>query len=92
MNENNESKQDGAEPVSSTAGLGDIRVRIEGKEGVVDRTKYVQAKTKQLREFGYSTLTEAEVNEQIDALLAKKTFGEGLTVIGMFMEGEVHVA
>lgn len=67
-----------------------IKVKLDGKpEGIVTRSVYVKAKTKQLREFGYPSLTEAEVDEQIDALLQNKEFGKGLTVIGMFMEGEV---
>jgi len=69
-----------------------LRVKIEGRpEQEVPRKAYVKAKTKQLREFGYAALTEDEVNNQIDALLAKKPFGDGLTVIGMFMEDEVVV-
>lgn len=69
----------------------DIRVIIDGKECVADRAKYVTTKTKQLIDFGYSSLTEKEVDEQIDALLAKKKFDEGLTIIGMFMQDEVQV-
>lgn len=73
-------------------GLGDIRVKVNGVDGMVTRAAYVRAKTKQLREFGYPSLTESDVNEQIDAVLAKKSFGEGLTVIGMFMKDEVYVS
>lgn len=56
---------------------------------VVPREAYVKAKTKQLRDFGYNDLTEEHVNEQVDAVLAKKEFGDGLTIIGKFMEGEL---
>jgi hypothetical protein len=66
-----------------------MKVRIDGTLREVNRADYVRAKTKQLREFGYTDLTEEQVSEQIDALLAGKTFGKGLTVIGKFMEGEV---
>lgn len=69
----------------------EIEVNIEGRHGMVDRAAYVTAKTKQLREFGYSGLQEHEVSDQIDALLAGKDIGSGLTVIGKFMEGEVIV-
>jgi hypothetical protein len=67
-----------------------LRVKIEGHPmREVPRDAYVKAKTKQLREFGYSGLTEEHVNEQVDAVLSKKEFGDGLTVIGKFMEGEL---
>lgn len=67
----------------------ELLVNIDGRKGTVDRSKYVKAKTCQLKEFGYVHLTEKDVDEQIDALIAGKKFGDGLTVIGMFMEGEV---
>lgn len=66
-----------------------IKVNLDGKIGMVDREAYVKAKTKQLREFGYPTLTEDETDAQVSALLDRKEFGKGLTVIGMFMEGEI---
>lgn len=66
-----------------------LRIKLEGKEYVVPRKAYAIKKTKQLQEFGYPTLTVDELEEQIDALLAKKELGKGLTVVGMFMEGEV---
>lgn len=73
-------------------GVSEIAVTLpDGRSGRVDRVQYVRAKAKQLREFGYDNLTEADVDEQIDALLAGKPLGGGLTVIGMFMKGEVAV-
>lgn len=69
-----------------------LKVQIDDKpEVLVPRAAYVKAKTQQLREFGYTTLTEEHVNEQVDAVLAKKEFGKGLTVIGKFMEVEIVV-
>lgn len=68
-----------------------LKVVIDGKRLDVSRGDYVTAKTAQLQEFGYPGLTEQEVDKQITALLEKKEFGKGLTVIGMFMEGEVVV-
>jgi hypothetical protein len=68
-----------------------IKVKIEGVTGEVPREKYVKAKCKQLREFGYGNLTPLEVDEQITALLDRKEVGKGLTVIGVFMEEEVIV-
>ena len=64
-------------------------VCLNGRTREVSRPVYVEAKTRQLQEFGYPFLTTGEVDRQIDALLAKKAFGEGLTVIGMLMEDEV---
>lgn len=62
-----------------------IRVNIGGTKGEAPREKYVAAKTRQLREFGYTDLTEKTVDEELSALLA----GKPLTIIGKFMEGEV---
>lgn len=70
--------------------MSEIKVKLPGRDvGMCDRAAYVKAKTKQMREFGYPDLTEAHVDEQITALLAGKKFGDGLTVIGMFMDKEV---
>ncbi|HYG24497.1 MAG TPA: hypothetical protein VEH04_17090 [Verrucomicrobiae bacterium] len=67
-----------------------LRVKIEDRPAIeVSREAYVKAKTKQLREFGYGTLTEQHVDEQVDAVLSNKEIGAGLTVIGAFMQGEV---
>lgn len=60
-------------------------IEIEGIRKTVATAAYISAKTKQLREFGYETLTEEGLRKQLIALLAKKP----LTVIGMFMESEV---
>lgn len=66
-----------------------LRVKIEDREGLVPRKAYVEAKWKQMVEFGYSTLTLEEADAQVSALLEGKKFGDGLTVIGMFMQDEV---
>ena len=62
-----------------------LTLKVEGRDINVPRVKYVQAKCKQLREFGYTNLTEKEVDSQIDCILQKKP----LDVIGKFMEDEV---
>lgn len=71
--------------------MGDtLRVKIDGKPAQdVPRAAYVKAKTKQLVEFGYPSLTESETEKQVQAVLDGKKFGKGLTVIGMFMEDEI---
>ena len=62
-----------------------IRDRDTGDEGKILTTQYVRAKTRDLRKFGYNDLTEDVVREQIAAILA----GEKLSVIGMFIEGDI---
>ena len=62
-----------------------IRERDSDREGFVDTEKYVKTKTRALREFGYSSLTQDTVREQIAAVLA----GKKLSVIGMFIEGDI---
>lgn len=64
----------------------EITINIEGESRRVRRLDYVKAKTKDFREFGYPSLTEEEVSEQLDVVLS----GKGtLTVIGHFMKDEV---
>jgi hypothetical protein len=50
-------------------------------------TEYVKLKTKQLREFGYTDLTEDTVATELAKVLDS---GEGLTVIGYFINDEVR--
>lgn len=49
---------------------------------------YIYAKTKQLQEFGYPSLTEKEVSNQLLLLLNPDPTKE-LSVIGQMMEGEI---
>lgn len=66
-----------------------LNIELDGMKRNVPRDAYVKAKTKQLVEFGYEGLTEAEVDAQVSALLEGKTLANGLTVIGGFMQNEV---
>lgn len=66
----------------------EIKLSIDGVTRYVSRTLYVEAKTKQLREFGYTTLTKKHVAEQLEKIL---TGDKDLSVIGRFMEDEVIV-
>lgn len=68
-----------------TVGIKEITFKLDGVSRRVLRSDYVRAKTKQLQEFGYPSLTEEDVDSQLTALLA----GKNLTVIGMFMKDEV---
>ena len=53
------------------------------------RETYVAAKTKDLRNFGYSGLTEKEVADQLQAVLDGGTLSDGrLTIIGSFIEND----
>jgi len=62
-----------------------LKLSIDGRKLEATRESYVTAKTKALREFGYSNLTEQEVNDQITAIID----GKPTNVVGKFMEDEV---
>lgn len=66
-----------------------LYVSVDGKTGWTKRADYVRERVRTLREFGYPTLTHEEVEEQVKAVLEKKTFRAGLTVIGMILQKEV---
>lgn len=68
-----------------------LKIKIEDRTDEVDRTVYAKAKLAQMREFGYD-ITLKHLDEQIDAVLARKKFGKGLTIIGKFIEDEVICA
>jgi len=55
---------------------------------IVLKSDYITAKTKDLREFGYTGLHESDVSEQVDKILKKET---DLSVIGMFCEKDLIV-
>jgi hypothetical protein len=65
-----------------------IKINLNDKIVEVARRDYVTAKTKDLREFGYPNLTEAEVDEQISAILTQQK----LSVIGMFMQDDIVIS
>jgi hypothetical protein len=62
-----------------------IYINVEGEKRLVRTKDYIKAKTKQLIEFGYPDLTEAEVRDQLVAI----SKGEELSVIGKFMEDDI---
>jgi len=66
-----------------------IRIRDAGNIYKVDREDYIKSKHKQMVSFGYGNLTVDQVREQIDAVLAGKEFGKGLTVIGEWIKRDV---
>ncbi len=49
---------------------------------------YIKAKTAQLKEFGYNSLNESGVREQLDKVLKKEN---NLTVIGHFIKDDIKV-
>lgn len=53
------------------------------------KQRYVAQKTKDLREFGYSTLTKEEVADQYDKVNSGET---DLNVIGRFIEADFRAA
>lgn len=67
-----------------------IRIKQDDEpECRVDTERYVQAKLRALKEFGYSTLTATTVREQLGHVLEDHTMDEGLDVIGMFIKGDI---
>jgi hypothetical protein len=66
-----------------------LLIDIDGETRCVDRRAYVKAKLIQMTEFGYGSLTESGVDAQVDAVLAGRKFGDGLDIIGKFMEDDL---
>lgn len=59
---------------------------IKLKSGAnVSKQNYIDAKTRGLREFGYDTLAEGEVSEQLNQVLS----GGNLSVIGHFIMSDL---
>lgn len=54
----------------------------------VYKDDYISVKTKDLIEFGYSTLTEKEVEIQVDKILAKEI---DLSIIGMLCQDDLEI-
>ncbi|HUS48585.1 MAG TPA: hypothetical protein VMZ91_00330 [Candidatus Paceibacterota bacterium] len=62
-----------------------IKIKINEKEVLVDKEDYIVARTKDLKEFGYSSITEDDVRLQLDKIFK----GEVLSVIGLFIEDDI---
>ncbi len=62
-----------------------IKIEVDGKELIVPYNRYVSAKTKDLREFGYEGLKEESVSAQLDLLLGGKKW---TTVIGCVISSD----
>jgi hypothetical protein len=65
-----------------------IRIKIDDSKRSVYKKDYIKAKTKQLQEFGYASLTEKETEEQLNKALKGDT---DLTVIGMFIKEDIDI-
>ena len=52
------------------------------------KSNYIKLKTKDLIEFGYTSLTENEVALEVDKILQNKS---DLTVIGMFCKDDIII-
>ena len=50
------------------------------------KSNYIKLKTKDLIEFGYTSLTENEVEGQLEKILAKNN---NLSIIGMFLKDDL---
>lgn len=64
-----------------------ITIYVNGKKKNVSRVDYVNAKTRQLKEFGYADLTGEQVDEQLALIENGKI--KDLDVIGRFIEGDL---
>ena len=63
----------------------EIWIDVEGRHKLVLTSDYIKAKTAQLKEFGYSDLTEQTVEGQLKLILS----GKPLNVIGKFIEDDI---
>ncbi len=66
----------------------DIAIKLSDGR-TVSRKDYIRAKTKDLIEFGYSDLTEEEVEHQLTKIEGKETFLNSLSVIGLFIQDDI---
>ena len=62
-------------------------IKLQNGETVL-KSNYIKLKTKDLIEFGYTSLTEKEVGEQVEKILAKS---DDLSVIGLFCKSDLDV-
>lgn len=58
---------------------------------VVLKADYITAKTKDLIEFGYTSLTEDDVKVEVEKILTNVPDKE-LTVIGMFCKSDIDLS
>lgn len=63
-----------------------ILIETHSQKRRVDTKDYIKAKTLDLIEFGYNTLTEKEVEDELIKILNKDT---NLTVIGHFIKDDI---
>lgn len=64
-----------------------VKIQIDGKEKDVSKKLYIKAKCGDLKNFGYTNLTEKEVAIQLEKILA----GKELDIIGMFMKDDIVI-
>lgn len=63
-----------------------IKLDLDGRIVSVTKEQYIKAKTKDLKNFGYESLTEKEVGDQLSKVLASD---KNLSIIGMFIEKDI---
>ena len=63
-------------------------IKLSEGKGEVSKQRYINAKLKVLREFGYTDLEEKTVSEQLEKVIN----GEELNVIGMFIEDDIDLS
>lgn len=62
-----------------------IKATINDAVRTFIKSDYVYGKTRDLQEYGYTSLSEAEVEAQLNKVLDGE---EGLSVIGHFIKGD----
>lgn len=62
-----------------------IIIKVDDKTKTVDTDAYIKAKTKQMQEFGFQTVTEETISKQLENVLT----GKELDIIGMFIESDI---
>jgi len=65
--------------------MGTIKIDLDGRIVNVDKEQYISAKTKDLKEYGYESLTRQDVANQLEKVIK----GEELDIIGMFIEKDI---
>lgn len=63
-----------------------VKLSIDGQQLDVPKIAYIKSKTIQLKEFGYSSLTEKDVSDALEKALA----GNAKDVISMFIESDLQ--
>jgi hypothetical protein len=68
-----------------------LTIQVANVNYEITTEEYIQNKVVFLKEFGYPTVTAEEVREQVISVLEKKEWGQGLNVIGLFIQKDLLI-